>query len=94
MLVTGNLVTPMKNYMELRNFIGVTKLPVTSIMCGWTYVLVTGNLVTPMKNYMELRNWGYQITLQLPHNVWLEICIVPNYIEQYISPITHYAGNW
>ena len=40
-------------------------------------MLVTGNLVTPMKNYMELRN-----------------SLIPIYIEQYISPTIHYAGNW
>ena len=40
-------------------------------------MLVTGNLVTPMKNYMELRN-----------------SLTPNYIAQYISPTTHYVGNW
>ena len=40
-------------------------------------MLVTGNLVTPMKNYKELRN-----------------SLIPNYNAQYISPTTHYAGNW
>ena len=40
-------------------------------------MLVTGNLVIPMKNYMELRN-----------------SLIPIYIAQYISPTTHYAGNW
>ena len=40
-------------------------------------MLVPGNLVTPMKNYMELRN-----------------SLIPIYIEQFISPITQYAGNW
>ena len=54
MLVTGNLVTPMKNYMELRNSL------IQNYIAQYVYLqhimLVTGNLVTPMKNYMELRN--------------------------------------
>ena len=53
MLVTGNLVTPMKNYMELRNSL----IPnYNAQYISPTIMLVTGNLVTPMKNYMELRN--------------------------------------
>ena len=53
MLVTGNLVTPMKNYMELRNSL----IPnYNAQYISLTIMLVTGNLVTPIKNYIELRN--------------------------------------
>ena len=54
MLVTGNLVTPMKNYMKLRNSLtpNYNAQYISPTIMLVTGKLVTGNLVTPMKNYM------------------------------------------
>ena len=54
MLVTGNLVTPMKNYMELRNSLtpNYNAQYISPTIMLVTGKLVTGNLVTQMKNYM------------------------------------------
>ena len=56
MLVTGNLVISIINYMELRNFL----ITLHNSYQKSNTMLVNGNLVTSIINYMKLRNFLIQ----------------------------------